>query len=155
MEPVWVIVLSPLFALAWTRLGNRAPTTPRKFAYGVVGMGAAFLLFLPMAASPGRTVPVLMVALILGVFAVSELLISPIGLAVTTQLAPQAFRSQMMALFFLSAALGTALSGVLAKYYAPDHEVAYFGALGVVAVTVGAAVFAIAGRISRLMPGVH
>ncbi len=43
IEPVWIIVLSPLFALMWTRLGNRAPTTPRKFAYGVIGMGLAFL----------------------------------------------------------------------------------------------------------------
>jgi dipeptide/tripeptide permease len=40
IEPVWIIVLSPLFAIMWTRLGNRAPTTPRKFAYGVIGMGA-------------------------------------------------------------------------------------------------------------------
>src|SRR6202158_2983511 len=39
IEPVWIIVLSPLFAIMWTRLGNRAPTTPRKFAYGVIGMG--------------------------------------------------------------------------------------------------------------------
>jgi POT family proton-dependent oligopeptide transporter len=30
--------VSPLFAIMWTRLGNRAPTTPRKFAYGVIGM---------------------------------------------------------------------------------------------------------------------
>jgi proton-dependent oligopeptide transporter, POT family len=39
IEPVWIIALSPFFAIMWTRLGNRAPTTPRKFAYGVIGMG--------------------------------------------------------------------------------------------------------------------
>ncbi|MDT5361697.1 MAG: proton-dependent oligopeptide transporter, family, partial [Mycobacterium sp.] len=49
VEPVWIILLSPLFAAMWTKLGNRAPTTPRKFAYGVMGMGVAFLLFLPTA----------------------------------------------------------------------------------------------------------
>lgn len=27
IEPVWIILLSPLFAVLWTRLGNRAPTT--------------------------------------------------------------------------------------------------------------------------------
>ena len=31
--------------------------------------------------------------------------------------APEAFRCQMVALFFLSISLGTALSGALAKYY--------------------------------------
>lgn len=155
IEPVWVIVLSPVFALVWTRLGTRAPSTPRKFAYGVIGMGAAYLMFVPMAGTPGRTVPVVLVAGILGVFAVSELLISPIGLAVTTALAPQAFRSQMMALYFLAAGLGTALSGALARYYTADNEAVYFGILGVTAVFAGVLVFAWSTRISRLMVGVH
>jgi POT family proton-dependent oligopeptide transporter len=48
------------------------------------------------------------------VFAVSELLLSPIGLSVTTKLAPEAFRAQMMALYFFSVGLGTSMSGVLA-----------------------------------------
>jgi proton-dependent oligopeptide transporter, POT family len=155
IEPVWIILLSPVFAAMWTRLGNRAPTTPRKFAYGVVGMGVAFLLFLPMAGTTGKAVPALVVAAILIVFAVAELMISPIGLAVTTKLAPQAFRAQMMALYFFSVGLGTAMSGVLAKYYDPSEEFAYFGILGAVAIVAGAVVWAISGWISRLMEGVH
>lgn len=155
IEPVWIILLSPLFALMWTRLGNRAPTTPRKFAYGVIGMGTAFLLFLPMAATTGRAVPALLVAGIMVVFAVSELLVSPIGLSVTTKLAPEAFRAQMMALYFFSVGLGTAMSGVLAQRYDPAHEFAYFGTLGAVAILVGAVVLLMSPRISRLMEGVH
>lgn len=155
IEPVWIILLSPLFALMWTRLGRRAPTTPRKFAYGVIGMGCAFLLFLTMAGTEGRSVPVLAVVAIMAVFAVSELLLSPIGLSVTTQLAPNAFRAQMMALYFFSVGLGTAMSGVLARYYDPAHEAAYFGIIGAAAVAVGAVVWVIAPRISALMEGVH
>jgi POT family proton-dependent oligopeptide transporter len=155
IEPVWIILLSPVFALMWTKLGRRAPTTPRKFAYGVIGMGAAFLLFLPMAATTGRSVPALVVVAIMAAFAVSELMLSPIGLSVTTQLAPNAFRAQMMALYFFSVGLGTALSGVLARYYDANHEVAYFGILGAAAIVVGAIVWVIAPRISRLMEGVH
>ena len=155
IEPVWIIVLSPLFAVMWTRLGTRAPTTPRKFAYGVIGMGLAFLLFLPMSGTTGRSVPVLLVLAILAVFAISELLLSPIGLAVTTQLAPEAFRAQMMALYFFSVGLGTAMSGVLSGYYDPNNEFAYFGILGLVAIAAGVVVLGLAGRISRLMEGVH
>ncbi|CDQ44596.1 peptide MFS transporter [Mycolicibacterium neoaurum] len=155
IEPVWIILLSPLFAIMWTRLGNRAPTTPQKFAYGVIGMGAAFLLFLPFAGSTGKAVPALLVMGIMAVFAVSELLLSPIGLAVTTQLAPDAYRAQMMALYFFSVGLGTAMSGVLSGYYDPAGEFAYFGILGVVAIAAGAVVLGLAGRISRLMEGVH
>ncbi|MGV0746303.1 peptide MFS transporter [Mycolicibacterium sp. XJ870] len=155
IEPVWIIVLSPLFAMLWTRVGKRAPTTPRKFAYGVIGMGAAFLLFLPMAGTTGKAVPALLVAGIMAVFAISELLLSPIGLSVTTKLAPEAFRAQMMALYFFSVGLGTAMSGVLAQRYDPAHEFAYFGILGVVAIVAGLVVFALSPRISRLMEGVH
>jgi len=155
IEPVWVMMLSPAFAVMWTKLGRRAPTTPRKFAYGVIGIGMAFLLFLTVAGSTGRAVPALAVFAIMMVFAGSELLLSPIGLSVTTQLAPNAFRSQMMALYFFSVGLGAALSGVLGRYYSTDHEVAYFGITGSVAVVVGLAVWLVAPRISALMGTVH
>ena len=91
IEPVWIILLSPAFAIMWTRLGGRARTTPRKFAYGVIGMGLAFLLFLPMSGSTGKAVPALVVVGIMAVFPISELLLSPIGLSVTTKLAPRRF----------------------------------------------------------------
>jgi len=155
IEPIWVIALSPVFAIMWTKLGRRAPTTPRKFAYGVIGMGLAFMLFLTMEGTSGRSVPALAVLGFLGAFAIAELMLSPIGLSVTTQLAPNAFRAQMMALYFFSVGLGTALSGVLAGYYDPRHEFEYFGIIGGVAVLVGLVVWVLAPRISRLMDGVH
>ena len=155
IEPVWIILLSPVFAVMWTRLGNRAPSTPRKFGYGVIGMGAAFLLFLPTAGTTGKAVPALLIVGVMAVFAVSELMLSPIGLAVTTQLAPEAFRAQMMALYFFSVGLGTSMSGVLAGYYDAAHELAYFGIIGVVAIVAGVVVLAISGWVSGLMEGVH
>jgi len=95
-------------------------------------MGAAFLLFLPMSGTTGKAVPARLVVAIMAAFEISELLISPIGPSVTTKLAPEAFRAQMMAL-----------------------EFAYFGIIGGVAVLAGGVVFAIAGWIRRLMEGVH
>ncbi|MEV6389410.1 peptide MFS transporter [Nocardia xishanensis] len=155
VEPVWIITLSPLFALLWTKLGNRAPSTPHKFALGVIGMGAAFLLFVLLAGFDDKSVPALLVLVIMAGFAISELLLSPIGLAVTTQLAPEAFRAQMMALYFFSVGIGTSMSGVLARFYAPEHEVAYFGITGAVAIAVGVVVAALGPWISRYMAGVH
>ncbi|WP_416564750.1 peptide MFS transporter [Nocardia testacea] len=155
VEPVWIIALSPLFAALWTTLGARAPSTPRKFALGVIGMGTAFLLFVPLAGTTGRSVPALAVLFIMALFAVSELLISPIGLAVSTQLAPEHFRAQMMALYFLSIALGTTLSGVLARFYSPDDEFAYFGITGLVAIAAGVVIAGLSSWITRYMAGVH
>src|SRR5829696_1198350 len=116
----------------WTKLGTRAPSTPMKFAIGVVGMGIAFLLFLTMAGSTGQPSPALVVFFILAVFAMSEPMLSPIGLSVTTKLASDAFRAQMMPLYFFSVGLGTSVSGVLARFYSADNEYAYFGINGAV-----------------------
>jgi POT family proton-dependent oligopeptide transporter len=154
-EPVWIILLSGVFATMWTKLGTRAPSTPTKFAIGVIGMGCAFLLFLPFAAGAGKTTPALAVFLILAVFAVSELMISPIGLSVTTKLAPEAFRAQMMALYFFSVGLGTSLSGTLAGFYSAEHEWSYFGVNGLVVVVIGVALAALSPWIRRRMAGVH
>jgi proton-dependent oligopeptide transporter, POT family len=148
-------VLSPLFAVMWTKLGTRAPSTPMKFAIGVVGMGIAFLLFLTMAGSTGQSSPALAVFFILAVFAMSELMLSPIGLSVTTKLAPDAFRAQMMALYFFSVGLGTSMSGVLARFYSADNEYAYFGINGAVVIVIGLILAALTPWIRRMMEGVH
>ena len=136
-NPVFIISLAPVFALLWIKLGPRQPSTPIKFALGTVIMGLAFLLFLPWSGGTGPTTPLLAVALILLVFAIAELLISPVGLSLATKISPQVFRSQTVALYFLSVALGTAMSGSLAGYYSPQHEAPYFGILGAIASGVG------------------
>ncbi|WP_433220776.1 peptide MFS transporter [Dactylosporangium sp. CS-047395] len=155
INPVFIIVLSGAFAALWTRLGDRQPSTPVKFAAGTALMGAAFLLFLPLAGGGPNSAPLLALAGILLVFTVAELLLSPVGLSLATKVAPAAFRTQTVALFFLSVALGTALSGVLARYYSTEHEVAYFGILGATALLFGALLAALTPLVRRLLSGVR
>ncbi len=154
-NPVFIILLAPVFALLWIKLGPRQPSTPIKFALGTVIMGLAFLLFLPWASGVGPTTPLLAVAVILLVFAIGELLISPVGLSLATKISPRVFRSQTVALYFLSVALGTAMSGSLAGYYSPQHEAPYFSILGVAAIIVGLVVIGLSPMICRLMAGVR
>jgi POT family proton-dependent oligopeptide transporter len=155
INPVFIIVLSPVFAVLWTKLGARQPSTPVKFALGTGLMGAAFLLFLPTANGAQNSSPLLALVGILLVFTVAELLLSPVGLSLSTKLAPEAFRTQMVALFFLSVALGTAVSGSLAKYYDPTDEVPYFGIIGGVAIVVGVVLAVLTPVIRKLMAGVR
>lgn len=155
INPVFIIILSGVFAALWTALGKRQPTTPVKFALGAIVMGVAFLGFLPWAnGGPGST-PLLAVTGILFVFTIAELLISPVGLSVTTKLAPAVFHTQMVALFFLSVAIGTALAGFLAQFYDPTNEVPYFLSLGLVAIALGAALLLAAKPVLVLMRGVR
>jgi POT family proton-dependent oligopeptide transporter len=155
INPIMIIVLSGVFAALWTRLGERQPSTPTKFALGTGIMGIAFLLFLPFTGTGRNGTPVLVLAGILLVFTVAELLLSPIGQSVATKLAPPKFQTQMVALFFLSVSLGTAVTGVLSKYYDPANEVPYFAVLGSVAVVVGVLLLVTARPVLRLMRGIR
>jgi POT family proton-dependent oligopeptide transporter len=155
INPVMIIILSGVFAALWLRLGDRQPSTPVKFALGTIVMGVAFLLFLPFAGTGANSVPLLGLTGIILVFTIAELLISPVGLSLSTKLAPAAFQTQMVALFFLSVALGTAMSGTLAGYYSPDHETAYFGILGAFAIVLGLILWMISKPVLRLMSGVR
>jgi proton-dependent oligopeptide transporter, POT family len=154
INPIFIILLSGTFAALWTKLGTRQPPSPIKFALGTAIMGVAFLLFLPMAGDAPGTAPLLGLIGILFVFTIAELLLSPVGLSLSTKLAPAAFRTQMVALFFLSIALGTAMSGVLAEFYSPTHEAVYFGVLGIIGIVLGAVLAAISPFLRRLMGGV-
>jgi len=155
INPIFIIILSGVFAAIWTRLGERQPSTPLKFAGGTVVMGVAFLLFLPFAGGGKNSTPLLAMVGILFVFTVAELLLSPVGLSVSTKLAPARFHAQMVALFFLSVALGTALSGQLAELYSPKTEGVYFGPLGAIAIAIGVVLGLISPWLRRLMRGVR
>jgi POT family proton-dependent oligopeptide transporter len=155
INPVMIIALAGVFAALWTRLGPRQPSSPMKFAAGTALMGVAFWLFIPMAGGGPNSAPLLGLVGILMVFTVAELMLSPVGLSLATKLAPQVFRTQMVALFFLSVALGSAMSGYLARFYTPENEQTYFGVVGAVAVGIGVLLAAFARPIRRLMSGVH
>ncbi|MDS0133749.1 MULTISPECIES: peptide MFS transporter [unclassified Amycolatopsis] len=155
INPVFIIVFAPVLAALWTKLGERQPSTPMKFVLGTVLMGAAFLLFLPMVGSGKNASPILAMVGILFVFTIAELCLSPVGLSLSTKLAPEAFRTQMVALNFLSISFGTAMSGKLAEYYSVDDEAPYFSTVGLVAIGVGVLLFLGIPFIRKLMKGVH
>ncbi|WP_410593445.1 peptide MFS transporter [Amycolatopsis sp. lyj-23] len=155
VNPVFIIVFAPVLAALWTKLGERQPSTPMKFVIGTVLMGVAFLLFLPMVGSGKNASPLLALVGILFVFTMAELCLSPVGLSLSTKLAPAAFPTQMVALNFLSVSFGTAMSGKLAEYYSVDDEAPYFGTVGGVAVAVGVLLFLGIPFIRKLMKGVH
>ncbi|WP_082561795.1 peptide MFS transporter [Microbacterium sp. Root61] len=155
INPIFIIILSGVFAAIWTRMGTRQPSTPVKFGLGSIIMGVAFLLFLPFANGGPNSTPLIAIVGILFVFTIAELLISPVGLSVTTKLAPARFHTQMVALFFLSVALGTSIAGWLAGFYDPENEVPYFSILGLIAIAIGAALLLAVKPVLKLMRGVR
>ncbi|QUL81260.1 peptide MFS transporter [Brevibacterium sp. SMBL_HHYL_HB1] len=155
INPAFIIIFAAVFAAMWTKLGDRQPVTPVKFAIGTVVMGIAFFIFIPLAGGGANSVPFIVMVLVYFLFTMAELCLSPVGQSLATKLAPQAFHSQMVALFFLSVALGTAASGSLAVFYSTDNEVPYFLTIGAVSIVVGLLLFAFRKPIVKLMAGVR
>ena len=152
INPVFIIVFAGVFAALWTRMGERQPSSPMKFAVSLTIIGVAFLTFIPLESL--EKTPLLALAGILLLCTFAELLLSPIGMSAATKLAPAAFRTQMIALFFLSVSLGTTLAGILAGYYTEGNEIPYFLALGGTAIVLGVALAASVPALKRLMGGV-
>ena len=155
INPIFIIILSGVFAALWLKLGSRQPSTPVKFALGTGLMGVAFLLFLPTVGGGPNSTPLAWMIFILFVFTVAELCLSPVGLSVATKLAPQRFRTQMVSLWFLSVALGTAISGQLAGLYTKIPQGDYFSIIGGIAIAIGVALLLGTKPILKLMKGVH
>ncbi|WP_400159510.1 peptide MFS transporter [Arthrobacter sp. BPSS-3] len=153
INPVFIIIFAGVMAALWTRLGRRQPGSALKFSIGLFVMGLAFLAFIPLAGG-GKT-PLLALIGILFLFTLAELFLSPIGLSVTTKLAPQAFHTQMVALFFLSVSLGTTLAGILSGLYNPDDELPYFIGVGGTAMILAVGLAAASPAIKKLMGGVR
>ncbi|HEY8248330.1 MAG TPA: peptide MFS transporter [Hyphomicrobium sp.] len=114
LNPLFVILLAPLFAILWLRLGSRQPSSPVKFALGLFFLGLSFLLMVPaaMLTATGRVSPLWLVGLFF-LQTVGELLLSPVGLSTMTRLAPERLVGLVLGVWFLAAAWGNKLAGVL------------------------------------------
>lgn len=151
-----IILLAPVMALLWTKLGERQPSTPQKFVGGLFFVGVSFLwvVLSKFVVGDAKHLPI-MLALVFVIMTVGELMLSPVGLSASTKLAPKVFASQTMGLYFLAPAMGQGLGAQVVKLYSVDNQQIYFGIVGVA--TIGCAVLLLLGSksIKRYMHGVN
>lgn len=117
VNSLWVVALAPIFAALWLALARRKsePSTTVKFAAAMVFVGLSFVLFaLPMSmASDGTKVSPMWLIAIYGLQTVGELCLSPVGLSLTTKMAPAKYASQMMGVWFLAVTAGDCVMTLL------------------------------------------
>jgi POT family proton-dependent oligopeptide transporter len=124
LNPIFVILLAPLFAWGWVRLGPHQPSSPVKFVLGLLFLSLSFLLMVPAAALTvaGKVSPLWLVGLFF-LQTVGELCLSPVGLSTMTKLAPARTVGLILGVWFLAAALGNKLAGVLgSKFTSSDPD---------------------------------
>ena len=155
----FVILLAPVMAWLWLRLGRLEPSSPAKFVIGLLFAGLSFLLLVPaaMIAQSGPRILVSPLWLVASYFVIEigELALSPVGLSVVTKLAPVRIVGLMMGVWFWSIAVGDIIAGWTAGLFSTMPLPRLFGT--VAAVTLGAAVVLVLliRPIRRLMGGVQ
>lgn len=153
LNPLFIVLLSPIFVKLWNKLGDRQPSTIVKFGLGLICAGASYLvMMLPgtLNGTSGRD-SALWLILMFAIQMCGELLVSPVGLSASTKLAPAAFQSQMMAMWFLADSTSQAINAQIVPFFKASTEVAFFGVAGLVAVGVGIVLFLIKTPILKLM----
>ncbi|MBC1227351.1 peptide MFS transporter [Listeria booriae] len=157
LNPMFIIILSPIFAWIWTKMGKRQPGTPRKFALGLFFAGLSFvIMMLPGILAGNTTTAVSPLWLVFSFFIciVGEMCLSPVGLSATTKLAPAAFASQTMSVWFLSDSMAQAFNAQATQYFNADTEILYFGIFGFGAVAFAILLFLGAPLLKKNMRGV-
>lgn len=156
---LFVIVMAPVLAWLWIRLGQREPSSPAKFAIGLFFAGLAFLLLVPAGrvAQGGAGVLVspwwLVFAYLLEVL--GELSLSPVGLSVVTKIAPVRIVGVMMGVWFLSGAVGNKLAGWTAGFFSTMPLPMLFGSVAAVMLLSSVALALLIKPIRNLMGGVR
>ncbi|MEC4018778.1 peptide MFS transporter [Streptomyces sp. H27-D2] len=158
VNPAYIIILVPIFASGWVWLAkrNREPSTVTKFALAMLLVGGSFgIMGLAGAAAANSDTGKVTIFWLLGVYLVQtlgELCLSPVGLSLSTKLAPAQFISQIMGLWFLAQATGNALNGWTTKLNAPMGDAAYYTMWAVIAGVAGVA-FLLASKKIRVLMG--
>ncbi|MFE1290432.1 oligopeptide:H+ symporter [Streptomyces sp. NPDC058751] len=155
VNPVMIMALAPVFAFAWLWLNKRGkePSTATKFASGLILVGASFFLFLaPLTiAEGGHKAAAMWLVAIYFVQTVGELTLSPVGLSLTTKMAPAKYASQMMGVWFLAVTAGDATTGLLSIAEVDLNKTGIVALEAVLAVIAGFAVWMYRKKVKALM----
>jgi POT family proton-dependent oligopeptide transporter len=158
LNPIFVMILAPVFSLMWVKMGDKEPSSPAKFAWGIaiLALGIGIMVPAAMLTKGGLVSPLWLVAVYF-VECVGELCLSPVGLSTVTKLAPARLLGFFMGLWFFATALGDMLAGILAGFFETDPNlmVALFGGMAIAALVAAGILALLTPTVRKLMAGIH
>jgi len=157
LQPMFIITLAPVFAWIWIRLGKRQPSSPAKFALGLVFVAAGFGILVvaaQLAENGVKVSPWWLVGTYL-LHTLGELSLSPVGMSAFTKLAPGRVAGLMMGVFYLAISGGNFIGGRLASLYGSMPLYQLFGLIAAVGIGGALVMFALTPPIKRLMGDVN
>jgi POT family proton-dependent oligopeptide transporter len=165
INPIYIILLGPIFAWAWASLGRRGlePSTPAKFGMAIIQVGFASLVLVWGAQAAGiqNATPVIFIFLIYLFQTTGELCLSPVGLSAMNRLAPAQMASLIMGAWFFASAGGNFVAGKISAATGAENAegpeaakelvLSVYTTVGWVAIAIGVGVLLVSPVIRRLM----
>ncbi|HST20679.1 MAG TPA: peptide MFS transporter [Blastocatellia bacterium] len=160
VNSIFIIALAPVFSWIWLSMKNRQPSSPAKFAYGLLFVGLGFLViaYASSLTGGGQQVSPMWLILVYLFHTIGELCLSPVGLSMVTKLAPARLLGMMMGVWFLSISLGNYVAGAVAGNFDPNTEgalVRLFGKVALTTIIAAVILAALTPKIRKLMGRVH
>jgi proton-dependent oligopeptide transporter, POT family len=157
LNAVLIVLLAPLFAVIWIKLGPRQPVTATKFALGLIAVGLGFLYLVPgaQAATGGTRVGVSWLFMVYLIHTVAELCLSPVGLSAMTKLAPPKIVSLVMGIWFLGASVGNFMAGQAASFYEELPVPTLLIAVAILPMVLGVAMLVFRSKLTALQGGIR
>lgn len=157
VNPIFVLLLAPVFAKLWIKMGEKDPSIPSKFGWGLFLQGLGFAAIAVGAALYQANGPVSAIWLILVYLfcTMGELCLSPVGLSMVTKLAPLKFMSLFMGVWLTASFFGNLLAGWLASYYDKWSLTTLFSVPAIGSIVFGIIMWIMTRKIKHWMHGVH
>jgi proton-dependent oligopeptide transporter, POT family len=154
VNSIFLILLAPVFSWIWLRLKDRNPSSPAKFANGLLFVGLGFLvLAYASSLTGGGPVSPLWLIFVYLLHTVGELSLSPVGMSTVTKIAPPRLVGLMMGLWFLSISIGNLVGGWVAGHFETkaDALVRLFGIVAMTTIGAAAVLAVLTPYIKKLM----
>jgi POT family proton-dependent oligopeptide transporter len=159
VNPFFIVVMAPVYGVMWTWLANRDanPSIPMKFGLGLIGLGGGMFVLAWGAANASADSQVSMAWLVVTyfLFTCGELALSPVGLSSMTKLAPAGRLGQMMGVWFIAAALGNLIAGLVAARLEELPYATLFSTVAMILGVTGIIALVVSPGVRKLMGGVE
>ena len=157
MNSMFIWMLAPVFAWIWIALGSREPSTPVKFSFGLLSVGAGFavLVVASQLAAGGVQVSPLWLTVVYLLHTCGELGLSPVGLSAMTKLAPARICGLMMGVWFLATSVGNFIAGRLAGFYEEMPLPTLFTTIALLGIVAGLLLLLLSPSVKRMMGEVN
>jgi POT family proton-dependent oligopeptide transporter len=151
VNPLFIILVAPLFASLWKRLADRgiSLSAPTQFSFGLIQLGLGFFVLVAGAhAAKNGLAPLWFLVIAYFLHTTGELCLSPIGLSLVTKLAPKTIVAFVMGIWFLSSSFAHTIGAEISKLTSLPAEAAALGITPAESLHVYAGVFGPIGYIA-------